>query len=80
MKTFKFIERKIIENEITIKGKSEQDAIELYLTINDRTDLLDKDDKDKLEESFEVDIYEVDEDINDEYAEDDDNELLENDK
>ena len=80
MKTYKFIERKIKEREIIIKGKTEQDAIELYLTINDKTDLLDNNDEDKIEESFEVDIYEVDEENNDAYADDDENELIEKDK
>ena len=50
MKTYKIIERKIKEKEITIKGKTERDAIELYLTINDKTDLLDNNYEDDSEE------------------------------
>lgn len=77
MKTYKIIERKIKEKEITIKGKTERDAIELYLTINDKTDLLDNNYEDDSEESFELDIYEVDDDINDEYVEEDEYEPIE---
>lgn len=78
MKTYKIIERKIKEKEITIKGKTERDAIELYLTINDKTDLLDNNNyEDDSEESFELDIYEVDDDINDEYVEEDEYEPIE---
>ena len=80
MKTYKIIERKIKEKEITIKGKTERDAIELYLTINDKTDLLDNNYEDDSEESFELDIYEVDDDINDEYVEEDEYEPIEKEK
>ena len=60
MKNFKFIKRKITEKEINIKAEDEIEALDFFIEIQEKTDILDMDNKLGKSEKFELTIEESD--------------------
>lgn len=58
MKNFKFIKRKITEKEINIKAKNELEALDLFIEIQEKTDILDMNNTIGKCDSFEITIEE----------------------
>lgn len=60
MKNFKFIQKEVTQKEINIKAEDEIEAIDLFIEIQEKTDILDNNNKLGKSKEYELTIEESD--------------------